>query len=82
MSVNSLPAETDASDSENPFVGSSELANAGHETKDQGGLARLASLGSLALLDQVVVSATNFATTFLLAKLCSQSEMGLSLIHI
>lgn len=77
MAVNSLPAETDASDAENPFAGSSEPASAEQNTKGQGGLARLASLGSLALLDQVVVSATNFATTFLLAKLCSQSEMGL-----
>lgn len=35
------------------------------------------SLGSLALLDQMVVSGTNFATVILIANLCSTSQLGI-----
>lgn len=81
MSVKSIPAGTDSSAEEDPYDASTEPAvqgDAGRKSR----WPRLASLGawalgSLALIDQVVVSATNFATTLLLSNLCSQTQMGL-----
>ncbi len=53
--------------------------NSEQELADEstGKLKRDISLGSLALVDQMVVSATNFTTMWLLAQLFSTAEMGL-----
>ena len=77
MSVNSLATATDDDASDDPVASDEMEQPSDDSTIERSGWLKSASLGSLALLDQIVVSATNFATTLLLSNLCSQSEMGL-----
>ena len=78
MSIESLPKNAAV-----PGKQEDERATAVHDDPDgesqntPAGWLQSVSLGSLALLDQIVVSGTNFATTLLLSNLCSQPEMGL-----
>ena len=58
---------------EDPFLGSSSAPG----TRSARGRRHTLHAGVISIIDQALVSATNFVTTLVLARLCSQAELGI-----